>query len=148
MSKLKISKEGLSLIRRFEGFSPMPYVCPAGVLTIGYGHVVQDKDVIGRGARITEAEAEQLLLRDLKKVASAIDEFVAVPLSQGQFDALSSFIYNVGIGAFARSTLLKHVNKGQWGKALAEFPRWNKARNKVLPGLVRRRAAEMELFEI
>ncbi|MBE9491050.1 MAG: lysozyme [Bacteroidetes bacterium] len=140
---MDISKQGTDLIKEFEGFRDKAYKCPAGVWTIGYGHTlgVQEGDVI------TKAEGQELLLCDLRTAISAVNSLVTVQLSQSQFDALVSFVFNIGIGAFVRSTLLKVLNNCQYEQVPHELKRWNKSNGKVLAGLVRRREAEAQLFE-
>jgi len=140
----KITSVGRTeLIRAFEGLELKAYKCPAGVLTIGYGHT----KTVTAGMVITEEEAEALLREDLLWVEETINNKVTVPLTQSQYDALASFIYNVGSGAFTKSTLLRKLNTGDYVGASAEFKRWNKADGRVLKGLVRRRKAEQELFD-
>ena len=138
-----VSVGSTKLIREFEGLELKAYKCPAGVLTIGYGHT----KAVTAGMVITESKAEKLLREDLKWVEEAINSKVVVNLTQNQYDALASFIYNVGAGAFAKSTLLRKLNAEDYGGASAEFKRWNKGGGKVLKGLVRRRKAEQELFD-
>ena len=139
---MNISPKGLALIKEFEGCELTAYVCPAGVLTIGFGstggHVTP-------GKTITEAEAEALLLKDLTRFEKAVNELVKVPMTQGAYDALVSFTFNCGEGAFGESTLLRKLNAGEDPNSTAktELPRWT---NGGLAGLVRRRAAEVELF--
>ena len=139
---MKISAKGLALIKSFEGCELTAYVCPAGVLTIGYGSTGPH---VSSGMTITEAEAEALLLKDLVRFEKAVNELVKVPLSQGNYDALVSFTFNCGEGAFADSTLLRELNAGKDPDltAKSQLPRWT---NGGLAGLVRRRAAEVELF--
>ena len=139
---MKISAKGLGLIKEFEGCELTAYVCPAGVLTIGYGSTGPH---VSNGQTITEAEAEALLLKDLVRFEKAVNELVKVPLSQGAYDALVSFTFNCGEGAFADSTLLRELNAGKEPNltAKSQLPRWT---NGGLAGLVRRRAAEVELF--
>ncbi len=140
----KITSVGRTeLIRAFEGLELKAYKCPAGVLTIGYGHT----KTVTAGMVITEEEAEALLREDLLWVEETINNKVTTPLTQSQYDALASFIYNVGSGAFTKSTLLRKLNTGDYVGASAEFKRWNKADGRVLKGLVRRRKAEQELFD-
>jgi lysozyme len=143
---MSISARGIALIKQFEGFSPKAYLCPAGKLTIGYGHVVQERDAIARDARLSEGEAEKLLLHDLRSCMRTINRLVAVPLSQNQFDALCSLVYNIGEGAFSRSKLLRLINTGDT-RAGAEFLRWIYAAGKPLSGLKNRRMIEKELFD-
>lgn len=141
---MKTSNAGLSLIKGFEGFRAKAYVCPAGVLTIGYGHTGPD---VKPGMTITETRGTELLAQDVSRFERAVDKFVKVPLSQNQYDALVSFTYNVGEGKLQSSTLLKKLNAKDYAGAAAQFDRWNKGGGKVLAGLVRRRAAERKMFE-
>ena len=141
---MKISAKGLALIKEFEGCELTAYVCPAGVLTIGTGSTGPH---VKPGQTITEAEAEAeaLLLKDLVRFEKAVNELIKVPMSQGAYDALVSFTFNCGEGAFADSTLLRELNEGRDPNAVAreQLPRWT---NGGLAGLVRRRTAEVELF--
>ena len=139
---MNISPAGLGLIKTFEGLRLTAYTCPAGVLTIGYGSTGPH---VTPGKTITEAEAEALLLKDLTRFEKAVNTLVKVPLTQGAYDALVSFTFNCGEGAFAESTLLRKLNAGEDPNTTAkvELPRWT---NQGLAGLVRRRAAEVELF--
>lgn len=136
------------LIRRFEGFSATPYRCPAGKLTIGFGHVVKMTDRIV--PPITRAQADALLADDLAPVEIYLTG-VLPDIPQGQFDALASFAYNAGLNALDKSTLLKRVKAGDVPGAVAQFARWVHAHVKdvqiILPGLVTRRAAEAALFQ-
>jgi lysozyme len=132
----------LGLIKQFEGLVLKAYLCPARVWTIGYGHTRGVK----RGDVITQAGADAFLMQDIGWVRSTLASSVKVPLTQNQTSALCSFIYNVGAGAFRSSTLLRLLNKGQYGAAQGQFKRWNKAGGKTLRGLTRRRAAEAALF--
>lgn len=140
---MKLGDAGLALIKEFEGLSLKAYTCPAGVLTIGFGTTMG----VRPGQVISEAEAEAMLRADVDKFAKGVSEAVKVPLAQHQFDALVAFAYNVGLGAFRTSTMLRLINKGEMASAAAQFARWNRAGQKVLPGLTRRRAAERKLFE-
>lgn len=139
----RASAKGIELIKRWEGCRTNAYLCPAKVWTIGYGHTKG----VSRGMMISHQDAEDLLIEDLKEYEKAVRELVKVPLNQGQFDALVSFSFNVGVGALASSTLLKKLNQGQYREAVAELHRWTKAGNTVLPGLVERRNDEHALFE-
>lgn len=137
-----------TLVAEFEGFKAESYLCPAKVWTIGFGTTAW-----GDGRRVTEGEgpidreaARRLLVNDLRHAERAIADLVTVPLTHSQRAALISLIYNIGRGAFARSTLLMHLNAGRMDAAAGEFTRWNKAGGVVLSGLVRRRAAEAALF--
>lgn len=142
---MKTSERGIDLIKHFEGFAPSVYLCPAGKKTVGYGHVVRDGE--GFTHPLTEYEATELLITDLtKRYEPRVLEAVDVPLTQGQFDALVSFCYNLGPAALETSTLLSFLNLGDYEKAAGQFTRWNKAAGKVLDGLTKRREAERDLF--
>ncbi len=141
---MQVSEQGIALIRRFEGFSAVPYQCPAGLWTIGYGHALAAKEK--PKLRLTRAEAEELLKKDTEQAAAALRRNVALKLAQNQFDALASFIFNIGAGAFVRSTLLDVVNRGWHEEVPAQLRRWIYAGGKIQPGLVARRKAESELY--
>ena len=134
--------EGLALIKKFEGCELKAYQCSAGVWTIGYGHT---KDVV-EGMEITQEQAEQMLVDELHEYESYINKYVTVALSQNQFDALVSWVYNLGPANLQSSTLLKVLNSGDYSGVPAQIERWNKAGGKVLEGLIRRREAESALF--
>lgn len=136
----------IELIKRFEGFSPKPYLCPAGYWTIGYGHVITAQDKDNYRDPITEAEAEALLKKDVFKAEKAVLRLIKVPLTDGQFDALVDFVFNLGGGALQRSTLRAKLNRGEYLDAADEFLKWVWAGGRKLKGLVRRRIAERELF--
>lgn len=144
---MNISQKGINLIKKFEGLRLDSYLCPANVWTIGYGHTqpVNGKK-IARGMKIDEVEAERLLRCDLVKFEDGVNKLVKVPMTQGKFDALVSFAFNLGLGALSTSTLLKKMNAKDYAGAEAEFKRWNQAGGKVLPGLIQRRAAEAAMF--
>lgn len=105
-----ISNKGIEALKQSEKFRAEPYKCPAGKLTIGYGHVISDDESF---AAITENEAEEILRKDIEVAERCIWRAVRVPLSQDQFDSLVSFIFNVGCHAFLKSTLLKELNNGR-----------------------------------
>ncbi len=134
--------EGLALIKKFEGCELNAYQCSAGVWTIGYGHT---KDVV-EGMEITQEQAEQMLVDELHEYESYINKYVTVALSQNQFDALVSWVYNLGPANLSASTMLKVLNSGEYEDVPAQMKRWNKAGGKVLEGLIRRREAEACLF--
>ena len=134
--------EGLALIKKFEGCELKAYQCSAGVWTIGYGHT---KDVV-EGMEITQEQAEQMLVDELHEYESYVNEYVTVALSQNQFDALVSWVYNLGPANLSASTMLKVLNSGEYEDVPAQMKRWNKAGGKVLEGLIRRREAEACLF--
>ena len=137
------SSKGLDLIKSFEGCELKAYVCPAGVLTIGYGHTGAD---VHPGMEISTAEAEELLRTDLIRFERAVDNHITVPIKQCQFDALVSFTYNCGADAFKNSTLLRLLNAKDYEGAAGQFGRWVNGPNGPLAGLVRRRQAEETLF--
>jgi lysozyme len=136
------------LVAEFEGFRATSYLCPAKVWTIGYGTTRWgDGRAVSAGeGPVDQATARRLLANDLRHADQAVADLVTVPLSPGQRAALISLIYNIGRGAFARSTLLMHLNAGRLDAAAGEFLRWNKAGGVVLGGLVRRRSAEAARF--
>lgn len=140
---MQISKDGIDLIKQFEGLYLKAYRCPAGVPTIGYGHTAG----VAVGQTITQQQADDYLRRDVRQFERAVARLVTVPLTQGQFDALVSFAFNLGEGALAQSTLLRLLNAGDYAGAAAQFDRWVYASGKKLSGLVKRRAAERALFE-
>ena len=143
-----IGSNGLELIKRSEGKRLTCYLpTPNDKATIGYGNTnsVTKKD-IGRKT-ITEYEAERLLKNDVKGAERVVTRSVNAEINQNQFDALVSFVYNVGAGHFRNSTLLKKLNKNDFDGASDEFLRWNKQAGKVLNGLTKRRKAEKKLFD-
>ena len=140
---MNISQNGIELIKKFEGCRLEAYKCPAGILTIGYGHTGSE---VHLGQKITQEQAEKYLKQDITIHSNNVSRLVKAPLNQNQFDALVSFEYNVGYGNFASSTMLKLLNQKKYTEAAAQFGRWVYANKKVLQGLVRRRAAEKELF--
>ena len=146
---MKISNNGTNLIKQFEGLSLKPYLDAVNVPTIGYGSTYyQDgKKVTLNDKPISQDEANLLLEYIANKdFGDKINTLVKVQLNQNQFDALVSFCYNLGIGNFKSSTLLKKINKGDFNGASEEFIKWNKAGGKTLDGLKRRRQKEKELF--
>lgn len=142
---MRVSQKGIDLIKKFEGLRLIAYVCPAGVLTIGYGHTGSD---VKPGMKITEEEAERLLWRDTESAQQTVSSFVTAKINQNEYDALVSFTFNVGPTAFVNSTLLRLLNKNADRKVVAaEFGRWVKAGSDApVPGLVRRREEERKLF--
>lgn len=161
-----INPAGLELIRSFEGIADGdpatvnldPYLDPAGIWTIGWGHAIRDGSRLLRGARdrararalypdgISRQQAEALLRADVLDACRDVQAAVTIPTSDNQFAALVSFTSNCGAGNLRRSTLLRQVNAANFAAAQAEFARWNRAGGKVLAGLTRRRAAEAALF--
>jgi len=143
---MQTSKRGIELIKSFEGLRLDAYPDPGtggAPWTIGFGTTAGVKP----GQTITKERAEELLREDVKRFEGYVDRLVKVPLTQGQYDALVSFVYNLGPGALERSTLLDQLNRGDYDSAAEQFGRWVKAGGKTLAGLVRRRAAERALFE-
>lgn len=138
-----ITPVGIDLITRFEGFSASPYRCPAGYLTIGYGHVIREGETF---SRISREEAGELLADDVMVAEEAVLRLVDAPLTEGQFDALVSFTFNLGAGALQRSALRRRLNRREYVAAASEFPRWVYAGGRVLAGLVARREAERQRF--
>jgi len=141
--KMNISKEGLALIKKFEGCELEAYRCPAGVWTIGFGTIKDVKE----GDRITKDEANHLLEEEMIEYESYINDMVDVPLEQNQFDALCSWVFNLGSKNLSESTLLRVLNDGKYEEVPQQIKRWNKANGEVLNGLIRRREAEALLFE-
>lgn len=139
---MSISPAGIALIQAHEGLRLTAYRDAGGVWTIGYGST----GGVRRGMTITRDQAVLRLYHDLDTAESAVNSRVTVPLSQPQFDALVSLVFNIGGGAFRKSTLLQKLNAGDYAGAANEFNRWVKAKGRVLPGLVTRRAAERALF--
>lgn len=139
---MKASSKALELIKQFEGLRLKAYLCPGGVWTIGYGHTAGVKP----GMVITKAQAEEYLKADLIAFERYLNG-LGLALNQNQFDALISFIYNVGTGNFSSSTLLRKVRANpQDDSIMDEFLRWVYSKGRVLPGLQRRRLAEMKLY--
>lgn len=141
-----ISKDGLDLICRFEGFSPVIYICPAGYPTIGYGHLITEANKERFLDGVDEDEALELLRSDVGKAERAVLRLIAVPLTQGQFDALVSFTFNLGSGALQRSTLRRKVNLEEHDDVPTELMKWVWAGGRKLKGLVKRRVAEAMLY--
>lgn len=146
---MRITRRGIEIIKKYEGFSKTPYVCPAGVPTIGYGNTfyVDGKKVTMADKPITEAQAEQLLVVLVDSFADKVTKLLKQQLNENQFNAVVCFAYNVGTGALAKSTLLKKINANPNDKTIRdEFLKWNKAGGKVLNGLVKRRLEESDLY--
>lgn len=145
---MKTSDVGIELIKEFEGFSSRPYLCPAGVPTIGYGSTryPDSTRVQMTDKSISETEATRILADTLIDYETGVLKCVEVDLNQNEFDALVSFSYNLGIPNLKRSTLLKKLNDEDRDGAADEFMKWTRANGQVLPGLVKRREAERKLF--
>ncbi|HBK4821653.1 lysozyme [Enterobacter asburiae] len=144
---MQTSDKGISLIKQFEGCKLTAYQDSVGVWTIGYGWTQPvDGKPIRAGMTIKQETAERLLKTGLVSYESDVSRLVKVGLTQGQFDGLVSFTYNLGARSLSTSTLLRKLNAGDYAGAADEFLRWNKAGGKVLNGLTRRREAERALF--
>ena len=146
---MKISENGLKLIKKFEGLSLKPYLCSAGIPTIGFGNTFYEnmKKVTLQDETITEERADSLFnFLVTTNFVNVVNRLVIVDINQNQFDALVSFVYNLGSGNFEKSTLLKKVNQEDFIGASLEFEKWNRASGIVLSGLTKRRLAEKELF--
>ena len=144
----RMTDEGLDLIKLYEGYSSSPYLCPAQHWTIGYGAIwgMDDKRVTEDHPDINEDQADYLLRRDVKKSEMAVLRHIRVPLEDGQFNSLCSFVFNLGSGALQSSTLRRKINRGDYIGASNEFPRWGYAGGRKLKGLVRRREHERLMF--
>tara|TARA_R100000458_G_scaffold59495_1_gene70252 strand:+ start:1370 stop:1825 length:456 start_codon:yes stop_codon:yes gene_type:complete len=140
---LKTSKEGISLIKSFEGCELTAYRCSANVPTIGYGHTAGVSD----GDTCTLEEAEQMLSDDLVEFENYVKKYVETDLEQNQFDALVAWVYNLGPTNLSESTLLKELNAGNLEEVPRQMKRWNRAGGQVLDGLIRRREAESLLWQ-
>jgi len=153
-SDLTLSAAGENLIKHFENcmkrIGPdryQAYRCPAGVLTIGWGHTSGDRRKFSSATIWSMADCDDAFREDMKEYEAAVQRLVKVPLTQYQYDAMVSFVYNCGAGNLQKSTLLKKLNAGDYDGAAVEFHKWNKGGGKKLDGLVRRRASEALLFQ-
>ena len=146
---MRLSSKGLELIKKYEGLRLSPYLCPAGVPTIGYGATYYPG---GELVKMTDPDipirySQEILISMLERYEKGVQRYVQSDINQNQFDALVSFSYNLGLGSLKRSTLLKKVNKDPLDKSIhCEFGRWVKAGKKKLKGLIRRRAEEANLY--
>jgi lysozyme len=166
---VKLSKAGADLMHRYEGFRTRPYLCPAHIWTIGYGHVLYQEQIRLPMARVagkdvpmirkeyplkqednrvwTKQEIEELFADDVASFERGVLRLVpGCNGNQGRFDALVSFAFNAGLGNLQRSTIRMKANRGDWEGAAQAFMAWVKGGGKVLPGLVKRREAERALF--
>jgi lysozyme len=140
---MELSSTGLNLIKQSEGFRSARYLDVAGKPTIGYGHLLEPGETY---TVITEAQATQLLIADVAWAQRAVSTLVRVTLTQGQYDALVDFTYNLGEGTLEHSTLLRLLNAGNYSSAGEQLLEWTHAGGKVEPGLVTRRQAELQLW--
>lgn len=146
---MNVTANCLAIIREFEGFYSKPYLCPAGVPTIGYGSTRYEdgRPVTLNDPPIDKERADAIMLATLaREYEPAVNRYVQVPLTQNQFDALVDFAYNAGAQNLRNSTLLKKLNAGDYAGAAKEFGKWVYGGGKVLPGLVRRATARQKLF--
>lgn len=144
---MRASLEGINLIKSYESLKLKAYLpTPNDVWTIGYGTTVINGRPVHEGMEITKHQANLYFVEDLTKFERVVNKYVKVKLTQNQFDALVSFVYNIGEGNFRRSTLLRKLNDEDYVGAKEEFKRWNKQAGKVLRGLTRRRESEAKLF--
>ena len=145
---MKINRATVDLVKEFEGFSAKAYKCPAGIWTIGYGTTASAGVGITpkEGMTITRGDAEAYLHGALEKFAAQIEKDITAPINENEFGAFVSLAYNIGPGAFRKSSALRHFNEGDKAKAASALLLWNKAGGKVLKGLTRRREAERKLF--
>ena len=146
---LHLSQKGLDLIKQFEGLKLKPYLCPANIATVGFGNTYypDGTKVKLTDPAITAQKAEELLKFLMQSYEKGVDSFCRDDISQNQFDALTSFAYNVGVGNLQKSSLIKKVNLNPNDPAIRlEFMKWNKGAGKVLAGLTRRRQAEADLY--
>ena len=145
---MKISNKGLELIKEFEGFSSVAYLCSAKKATIGYGNTFwEDGTPVKIGDQISKERAETLLKHVVDNFSVAVEVDIKIEVTQNQFDAMVSLAYNIGLGAFKNSTLLRQLNRGNFVGASQEFLRWDKSNGKPLLGLTRRREREKLLFD-
>lgn len=145
---MQINQDTLELVKEFEGFRAKAYKCPAGVWTIGYGTTAAAGVGIDPkpGVTVTEDEAEDLLEKTMEKFGEQIKPFITAPINNNEYGAFLSLAYNIGPGAFKKSSALRLFNAGDKAGAAKALLMWNKAGGKVLPGLTRRREAEKKLF--
>lgn len=145
---MRTSPDGIALIKKFEGYRAKPYQDAVGLWTVGYGHLIGDGKTLpaSYNKTFTLDEINALLIADLKRFERGIAMLVSVPLAQCEFDALVSFSFNLGLGAFQRSTLRQKLNRGDRRGAMESLLKYNKAGGKELKGLKLRREAEARLF--
>ena len=144
MKITKISDFGIEFIKKLEGLRLEKYNCIAGYQTIGYGHKILPQEIFAQ--TISYVEAEHLLRKDLSNIECAVLKYITAELNQQQFDAISSFTYNLGVATLQRSTLRQKINYGSFVEAANEFLRWRYIKNKPSLGLLKRRKLERQLF--
>jgi lysozyme len=145
---MKISAKGRALIAHHEGVRLRPYKCPAGLYTVGVGHLIGDGKTLPPewNKTFTQEEVDALLAADLDRFERGVSRLCPVPLTQGQFDALVSFSFNLGLGCLQRSSVRMKTNRGDKEGAVSSLMKYCKAGGKVLPGLVKRRKDEAALY--
>lgn len=141
---MNMSGAGLALLQKCEGLRRSVYLDTAGLPTIGYGHKLRPGESFPEG--LTDAQAEELLEADLDAAEDAVSRLVTVPLSQGQFDALVDFVFNLGEGRLAGSTLLRDLNAGNYASAAGQLLLWDHVGHVEVEGLRLRRESEFNLF--
>ena len=141
---MRLSVAGLELLKKSEGFRERIYTDVAGIRTIGFGHRLAPGEAYASG--ITAVQAESILAADVSTAEAAVKRLVQVPLTQGQFDALVDFVFNVGAGRLASSTLLRYLNSGNYDAAAWQLLAWDHAGNHEIAGLKLRREAEFRLW--
>lgn len=146
---MRISENGIEFIHQLEGEKLTAYPDIVGIWTIGVGHTgFVDGKPVARGMAITKEKSKEILTADLKRFESAVNDAVKVTLTQNQFDALVSLAFNIGEGAFARSTLVNKLNAGDKKGAAEQFLVWKNAGGRVSQGLLNRRQKEKAMFEV
>jgi lysozyme len=143
---MQVSYNGIKALKEYEGFEPKAYKDTGGVWTIGYGTIKWLGKPVEQGMVITEKEAELALQADLAWAQTAVNQLVRVPLTQFQYDALVSFVYNIGENAFMKSTLLRILNEKKYLEAAQQFDRWVNDNGKLIKGLIVRRSKEKLMF--
>jgi lysozyme len=145
---MKVSKECLKMLAHHEGVRQKPYKCPAGLWTVGVGHLIGDGKTLpdSWNKTFTLDEVYDILAKDVARFERGVNKYITVPLRQNEFDALVSFSFNLGLGVLQRSTLRQALNRGDKEGAIASLLKYNKAGGKVLKGLDNRRKDEAALF--
>ena len=143
---MQTNEAGQALIKKWEGFSLKPYLCPAGLPTIGWGHVISEAEAVKYASGITLDVANALFARDVRIAEAGVIALITAPLTANQFAALVSFTFNLGAGRLRASTLRRKVNARDYTGAADEFSKWVFAAGRKLPGLIKRRAEERMLF--
>ena len=145
---MKVSKECLKMLAHHEGVRQKPYKCPAGLWTVGVGHLIGDGKTLPDSWNkiFTLDEVYDILAKDVARFERGVNKYITIPLRQNEFDALVSFSFNLGLGVLQRSTLRQALNRGDKEGAIASLLKYNKAGGKVLKGLDNRRKDEAALF--